>query len=309
MNKKILGIGATLVDELYFCDEAIVAASSNPAKKTSSVGGVISNIMQHLALFDLEVSLITAIGNDGEANFVKNHFNTIGVASDELLQTNDATGKYVSILNSDGNLFVSVCEDHCSKNISIPFLQTKENFIKSFDLIVIDTNLAIESIQWLIHFAYQNNLKLIIEPVSVTKAAKLATLDLNGVYMITPNEEELIAISQEKTTTQESILVQKLFDRGVQSVWIRKGAHGSVWHKPDQSLQLGVPVIKIIDSTGAGDAALAGWILGWANNQDDTHCLELGHSLALEVLKIKGTIKTDINSKTIYNIKKTYYYD
>ncbi|MEC4049922.1 PfkB family carbohydrate kinase [Flavobacterium sp. SUN046] len=309
MNKRILGIGATLVDELYFCEEAIVAASSNPAQKTSSVGGVISNIMQHLALFDLDVSLITALGNDGEADFVKKHFNTIGVASEELLQIDDATGKYVSVLNSDGNLFVSVCEDHCSKNISIPFLQTKSDFIKSFDLIVIDTNLDIESIQWLIHFAYQNHLKLIIEPVSVIKAAKLAALDLKGVYMITPNQEELIAISKKAATTEEAILVQNLFDRGVQSVWIRKGAHGSVWHKPTQSIQLGVPIIKIIDSTGAGDAALAGWVLGWANGEADIHCLELGHSLALEVLKIKGTIKTDINSKTIYNIKKTYYND
>ena len=309
MNKRILGIGATLVDELYFCEKAIVAGSSNPAEKTNSVGGVISNIMQQLSLFALDYSIITALGTDGEAEYVKNHFEKVGVPTDEILQSEGATGKYVSILNSDGNLFVSVCEDHCSKNISVPFLESKSAFIQSFDLIVIDTNLASESIQWLITFCFQHRIKLIIEPVSVSKAMKLAPLNLNGVYMITPNDEELLAISNDTTLTEENALVQGLFERGVANLWVRKGAQGSVWHQQTQAIRLGVPTIQITDSTGAGDAALAGWILGWAKQESDLDCMQLGHSLALEVLQTKGSIKKEMNLENIYKIKRTYYND
>ncbi|MFZ4106505.1 hypothetical protein [Flavobacterium sp.] len=48
-SKSILCIGATLVDELYFSQNTTIPDSSNPATKSSSVGGVISNIAQHLA--------------------------------------------------------------------------------------------------------------------------------------------------------------------------------------------------------------------------------------------------------------------
>ena len=309
MNKRILGIGATLVDELYFCEKAIVAGSSNPAEKTNSVGGVISNIMQQLSLFKIDYSIITALGTDGEAEYVKNHFENVGVPTTDILQSEGATGKYVSILNSDGNLFVSVCEDHCSKNISVPFLESKSAFIQSFDLIVIDTNLATESIQWLITFCFQHQIKLIIEPVSVSKAMKLASLNLNGVYMITPNEEELLAICNNTISTEESALVQHLFERGVAHLWVRKGAQGSVWHQQTQSIRLGVPTIQITDSTGAGDAALAGWLLGWVKQESDLDCMQLGHSLALEVLQTKGSINNDINLEKLYKIKRTYYHD
>ena len=57
MTKSVLCIGATLIDELYFCDQTIVPHTSNPASKTSSIGGVGSNIMQHLALLKVEVEL------------------------------------------------------------------------------------------------------------------------------------------------------------------------------------------------------------------------------------------------------------
>ena len=56
MSKSVLCIGATLIDELYFCENTIVTHSSNPAEKTTSIGGVISNIVQHLALLDINVS-------------------------------------------------------------------------------------------------------------------------------------------------------------------------------------------------------------------------------------------------------------
>jgi hypothetical protein len=44
MTKRVLGIGATLIDELYFTTTALVPHSSNPAQKTTHIGGVMHNI-------------------------------------------------------------------------------------------------------------------------------------------------------------------------------------------------------------------------------------------------------------------------
>lgn len=306
MNKSVLCIGATLVDELYFCEQNCIPNTSNPAAKTSSIGGVINNIAQHLGLLQLRPSLITALGTDTDAEYIAKNLNQKGIILDQSVLANDSTGKYVSIMNPDGNLVVAVCQDISSKYLTPTFFESKTDFIKEFDLVIMDTNIPTASIQWLIDFTKMNQQKLIIEPVSVAKASKLATLNLEGVFMITPNEDELKAIAN-IDTTNESAMAQSLFRRGVQQVWIRKGNQGSVICTPNQSLALGVPKISISDSTGAGDAALAAWIFGYLNHENILTCLQLAHALALEVLQIKGAVLEHLNSENLYRIKNTYY--
>lgn len=307
MNKSVLCIGATLVDELYFCENNIISASSNPAQKETSIGGVISNIAQHLALLDVNPEIITAIGNDADGLYIKDSFLKRGISFNQSIVADESTGKYVSILQPDGNLYVAVCQDNCGKYISADYLETKAAYIKSFDLLIIDTNLESITIQWIIHFAKEHNKQLIIEPVSVAKASKLATLDLNGVFMITPNEEELVTICA--NDTQKSKLLESLFDRGVQSIWLRKGAKGSELFTATQSMALSVPSIQITDSTGAGDAALAAWVFGYVNGEEENTCLQLGHTLALEILKSKGAVDLSLTPLTLYKNKKKYYND
>ncbi len=308
MAKSVLCIGATLVDELYFCEDAIVPNSSNPAQKSTSIGGVISNVIQHLALLDINVSLITALGSDNDATFITSSFEKMGIALGDSIVAEDSTGKYVSILNPDGTLNVAVCQDISFKYITIPFLESKVDVMRHFDLIIIDTNLASNTIQWVINFAKTNHLKLIIEPVSVPKASKLADLNLDGVYMITPNEEELLVMNSIEMKNEISS-IDALHQRGVTKIWLRKGNQGSKIHEENYVTALSVPHIKIIDSTGAGDAALAGWVYGYVHREEELACLQLGHALAFEVLKIKGSVDFTINKERLYKIKNTYYHE
>lgn len=308
MSKSVLCIGATLIDELYFSQNTIIPNSSNPAKKTSSIGGVICNITQHLALLGLKPTLITSLGNDSAGDTIAKQFNKLGISFSESNFDAPSTGKYVSIAQPDGTLYVSVCQDATPEYLTAPFLESKANYIKDFDIILLDANITSEALQWIISFAYKHHKKLIIEPVSVSKAAKLATLDLNGVYMVTPNQQELRAIAA-IDSDEESDLVSHLLTRGVKKVWIRKGNQGSVIVDASCSLELSVPTISIIDSTGAGDAALAGWVFGYCNQENNRTSLQLAHSLAMEVVQIKGAVVTDINADLLQNIKNKYYHD
>ena len=306
MNKSILCIGATLLDELYFCEQNCIPHTSNPAVKTTSIGGVISNIAQHLGLLNLQPSLITALGTDADGVYISKTLNQKGISLQESVLAEDSTGKYVSILNPDGSLVVAVCQDISGKYLTPAFLATKANFIKGFHLLIVDANIPAASIQWLIDFAKENHQKIIIEPVSVAKATKLASLNLEGVFMITPNEDELRAMAGMETDN-EYTLVDSFMRRGVQQVWIRKGHEGSVIYSPHLSVALDVPEIAVIDSTGAGDAALAGWVSGYMNQEDELSCLQLAHALALEVLQIKGAVVQSVNSENLYQLKNKYY--
>ncbi len=304
----MLCIGATLVDELYFCEGNIVAQSSNPAHKATCIGGVVSNIVQHLALLEVKVGLLTALGSDADGEYIRASFGQLGIDLSQAVTMDGSTGKYVSILNPDGNLYVAVCQDISDVAISIPVLEARANYIKGFEVLLIDTNLATSTIQWLIDFARTNHQTLIIEPVSVPKAAKLASLNLHGVYLITPNQEEL-QVMHPLAIPQEQEQLDALQQRGVSHIWLRKGSHGSVMHQAENSITLGVSPITIVDSTGAGDAALAGWLLGFLQNEDEQTCLQLGHTLAFEILQQKGTIDATITKEKLYTLKSIYYHD
>lgn len=308
MSKSILCIGATLVDELYFCDHQTVAASSNPAQKTTAIGGVMSNIVQHLALLEVKVSLLTALGNDADGAYITAALNEKGIDLSESVRVEASTGKYVSVLNPDGSLFVAVCQDISPLYLTIPLLESKVAYLSQFDLILIDTNLAAPTIQWLINFANAHHKKLIIEPVSVPKASKLTDLNLNGVFMITPNEDELLQLNHIATTDTKAHL-ECLLNRGVSNVWLRKGSQGSELHQATASLSVTVPTLTVIDSTGAGDAALAGWVLGYCNEEADKTCLQLGHALAFNVLQLKGAVDSTLNKEKLYQLKHNYYHD
>jgi len=305
MPKNVLCIGALLLDELYFCDQAVQLHTSNPARKSVSLGGVVANIAQYLAQFAVDVSLLTAFGTDSDAAFVQEQLETLNILYAESISVHANTGKYVSILNPDGSLQLAVCEDECTASITPDYLASKSAYLNQFEILVIDTNLSSETIQWCIDFCNSQHKKLIIEPVSVPKAHKLATLALSGVFMITPNEEELTAILGNSIAAFPS----QLLDQGVQQIWLRKGGQGSEMHLSQRVTKLAAKKVAVTDTTGAGDAALAAWIYGFLTNENPDHCMQMGHALAAEVLQHKGAVVREMTPQKLHQLTQNSRYD
>ena len=308
MSGKIICVGSALIDELYFCEDNVIAGTSNLANIQKNIGGVISNISQHLALLGNDIELITVFGNDSDGNWIEQELMQLGIKVNESLKVDDSTGKYVSILNKDGSLYTAACVDICAKYLTPSFLLSKTDKLMSANLIVIDTNIDNLSLQWLIDFGKENEIPVIIEPVSVAKARKVAFAQIEDVFMITPNEDELLSLCNKKHTSIEDA-IKELFERGLKHLWLRKGNKGSVFYSELNTIQLSAHEIEIQDSTGAGDAALGAWIAGYVRNSSPDKCLKLGHTLAFEVLQTKGAVKKDINYLSLIESLKKYYPD
>lgn len=304
-SKKVIAIGAILLDELYFCDQIVQLHTSNPAQKSVALGGVVANIAQHLALLGVEISLLTAFGQDTDALFVQQQLDGLCISYQESVTALAQTGKYVSVLNPDGSLHVAVCEDACTAFLTPDYLATKSTYLDQFEIWVIDTNLSAETIQWCIDFCRNHHKKLIIEPVSVPKAQKLAALSLVGVSMITPNEQELAAILGNSTVASPTELLQK----GVAQVWLRQGERGSEMHESNSVLEVPVQKVTVIDSTGAGDAALAAWIYGYLQAKSPLQCIQLGQALAAAVLQQKGAVVREITPEKLHLLTQNTAHD
>jgi sugar/nucleoside kinase (ribokinase family) len=127
--------------------------------------------------------------------------------------------------------------------------------------------------------------------------------------MVTPNEDELIAMVDDKSEN-ENDQISQLFSKGLKTIWLRKGKKGSVIISNDNSSwSLPANVITVSDSTGAGDSALAGWMKLYAGNREMMDCMKAGHSLAYEVLQQKGAVIQNLSVDLFYQKIKKYYPD
>jgi pseudouridine kinase len=308
MQKQVICIGAALVDELYAANHPMLLATTNEATVHRSAGGVSRNIAHQLALLGLPVQLISVFGNDAEGDWLKTISGYVNIKLDASI-TNDAlTGKYTGILNYDGSLFTALITHSALHLITPAHLQKNETLLLTAAFIVADANISKEAVEWLANFCFANSIPFIIEPVSVPPAQKFSKMQLQGVYMLTPNEDELPALCSDNhyTTTQQQ--AQELLERGVQKVWLHNGAAGSILFTKEKTIKLKAPNVDVVvDCTGAGDGSLSGYILGQYLGKTDEECLKIAHTLSAEILQVNGAIATHIKQDDLLNLVAKYY--
>jgi pseudouridine kinase len=306
-NHKIIGIGAVLVDEIFYCLDPAIPGTSNPACMKRSAGGVMHNIMHHLALLGSNPTFLTVTGDDEEGRWLKQKCSEAGIAVICKEFKDVTTGRYVAIINPGGSLHTAAVSNPCEPFLNIGLLQEQLELLSSATIVLADTNLDKEVLQWLIDFCRTKEIKLCIEPVSVVKAGKLSELNLEDVFMITPNEEELNAIIPGHADHRN--IINELLKKGIQNIWLRCGMRGSAWYSNESEIKLPAPIVKVLDTTGAGDAALSGWMAAYTRGYDLPTCIKTGHALAGKVLETSGAIASEINFEELRNSIKSYYPD
>lgn len=308
MQKQVICIGAALVDELYSATAPMLLATTNDATVHRSAGGVSRNIAHQLALLGLPVQLISVFGNDGEGDWLKTICDYSNIKLDASITTHSLTGKYTGILNYDKSLFTALITNAELDLITPQHLLANQTLLSSAAVIVVDANISVASVEWLAQFCNTNKIPLIIEPVSVPPAAKFSQMNLQGVYMLTPNEDELPALCTNKNYTSIQQQAQELLNRGVEKVWLHSGAAGSTLFTKEKTIHLLAPnVTNIKDVTGAGDGSLSGFILAQYLEKTDEESLKIAHTLSAEILQVNGAIATHIKQTELLELVSKYY--
>ena len=306
MPNSVICIGAAFVDELFHAKAEMMLATTNEATVTKTAGGVSRNIAHQLALLDVEVQLISVFGNDGDGDWLKQTCTNARVKLDASITKEGLSGKYTGILNVDGSLFTGFISNESAHLISPAHLEKNKDLLKTASYLLADANINAETGEWLLAFSNKTGIPLILDPVSVPHAKKFRNIDLSGLYLVTPNDDELPFLCSEKAlSTQHQI--NELLKKGVQNVWFHNGRIGSAIYNKERSVTLHAPEIEIVDCTGAGDGSLAGFILGKTLGKDDVGCLKLAHTLSAEILKVNGAIATHLNQRKLLTLVSKYY--
>jgi pseudouridine kinase len=306
MAQPIICIGAALVDELFHAREEILMATTSNATVTKTAGGVARNIAHQLALLGAPVHLISVFGNDSDGNWLQQVCRNAGVQLDASLIVIGLSGKYTGILKPDGSLFTAFLTNSALELITPQHLQQQVEILKTASCIMADANVSVETVEWLLHFSKQTGIPFIIEPVSVPPASKLANIDLSGLYMVTPNEDELPVMCREDVPSTRR-QVDELLERGVEHIWLHNGQHGSSIISKEKTVSLHASLVEVVDCTGAGDGSLSGFLLGKHLGKDHLDCLKIAHTLSAEILQVNGAIATHLNREDLLSLVPKYF--
>ena len=308
MPKPVICIGAAFVDEIFHMKEEMIVGSTVPASVTKTAGGVSRNIAHQLALFGIEVQLISVFGNDGDGDWLKQICQAAGVRLDASITKEGLSGKYTAILNTDGSLFTGFLTNAATNLITPQHLENHKALLNTASYLLVDANIAANTGEWLLAFSNETGIPLILEPVSVPPARKFKDINLKGLHMVTPNEDELPVLCSEKALfTQHQI--EELIGKGVENVWLHNCKLGSAIYSKERSITLHAPEIDIVDCTGAGDGSLSGFILGKTLGKDDESCLKIAHTLSAEILQVNGAIATHLSREQLLDLVSKYYPD
>ncbi len=250
--------------------------TSNPGTVTVTPGGVGRNIAHNLARLGAQVALIAVVGDDLHGVALVEATRNAGVDISGVKNDGPATGSYIVMLDSDGEMLTAVNDMRAVDRITPQLIAANADVISAARYVVADCNLPIESLQALAALAAD---RLVIEPVSVPKSRKLKTLlQTSPVFLATPNMDQLEELCGSRSIDDAAAQLHKM---GLRNVVMHAGAEGAFVsgygiedHVPPQSAG------PIVDVTGAGDAAVAGLVFGLLQRQSLLDAAALGQKMA-----------------------------
>jgi pseudouridine kinase len=250
--------------------------TSNPGTVTVTPGGVGRNIAHNLARLGAKVALISVVGDDLHGTALLAATKLAGVDCSRVKADGPATGSYIVMLDSDGEMLTAVNDMRAVEHITPQLIAANAAVIAAARYVVADCNLPIETLQAVAALAAD---RLVIEPVSVPKSRKLKTLlQTSPVFLATPNLDQLEELCGSKSIDEVAGQLHKM---GLRNVVMHAGAEGAFIsgdgvedHVPPQ------PAGPIIDVTGAGDAAVAGLVFGLLQGQSLLDAAAMGQKMA-----------------------------
>lgn len=293
METLISVIGGANVDLSATLADAFIAADSNPGHIDVGYGGVARNIAHNLALLGARTQLLTVFGGDLFGGLLHDYCKQQGI--DVHLSGREQSmrsGIYVCINNRGGEMIAAVADTEAIRSITPEWLAKRSGEINMSDFIVADTNLMEDSIRWLMENV---TAPLFIDGVSSTKAHRvinaLGKAKLPYLHTLKLNLKEALAVTETATYSEAA---QKLLNLGVVHVYITLSGEGVYCRNATEECLFPALPGEIVNTTGAGDAFLAGVVYAHAKGIDFPQTAQYGLMAARATLMSPKAVNPEI---------------
>ena len=286
---NIIVIGGANLDIKSVIAGKTVAATSNPGTSSLSLGGVGRNIAENLARLGAPVALLSVVGDDDAGTRLIEGSTAAGIDMSLVTRAKGNTGTYAVVIDRHGEMVIGVADMRLIDAITPRFIARHKAQLAAARLLVADCNLSAEALAEIAKIAAKAQIPLIVEPVSVPKARRLAALLRTGlpIHAVTPNRDELAALVGFPVKSEAALkrAMRLLHRRGVRHVLVGLGSQGCYLSSAHDEINFAVQLPtaarpKVRDVTGGGDAMVAGFAYGLACGKSAAQAARMGQELA-----------------------------
>ena len=302
---EIVIIGASILDVLaYPADEEVFRTGSSPAEDIRlSVGGDALNEATVLARLGMKVLLETVIGSGKAGKFILDHCRDCGILLPaDCVREDFSTGINVVLVSRDGSRHF-LTNPHGSlrrltlQDIHMPFPQSAK--IVCFASIFVFPEIGPKELEVIFRTAGEQG-KIVC--ADMTKRKKNETVEelaeaLSYVDYLIPNDEEAMLITG-KNTVEEA--AESLRRAGVKTVVVKCGSKGCYVCGREKCFW--VPAeknVKCVDTTGAGDSFMAGFLYALFQEKNLRDCARNGNYFGGKAVAVTGATDWLVSHKKI----------
>jgi fructokinase len=265
----VLSFGEALVD---FLPSKIGVKLREVDEYTRNLGGAPANLAYSVARLGGRCALVGRLGDDEFGHYLSRKLQKSGVDVSGITHTKEAkTGIVFVEIDASGERSFTFYR-HPSADMTIRAENIDLDVVRRSNIVHSGTNLMVSA------GSAQANLLVLEEARS---AGRLVSLDANirmhqwpsaaraletitGMFklvdLLKVNEEEMTFLFGD--TPPQTVFNDILRPRGVQALLLTLGGGGATVLTPTLSVDVPAPTVDVLDTTGAGDAFLAGLLRG-----------------------------------------------
>lgn len=286
-QKKIIVIGSCNTD-------MVIKADRLPIPGETVIGGTFfmnsggkgANQAVAAARLGGSVSFISKTGNDVFGKQSVEQYNTEGINTSWIFEdhknpsgialiTVDAFGENCIVVASGAN--GTLCPEDMDR---------ARNEIESGDLILMQLEIPIETVEYVAELASKKGIRVILNPAP---ARSLTEKLLKSLYIITPNKNEADILSGVKVTDWESAreAARIIRKKGPENVVLTLGSLGALIYEGEEFHEVKAHKVNALDTTAAGDTFNGALCVGLAEGKSILESVQMATAAcALTVMRI-----------------------
>ena len=305
VDPAVVVIGGANVDVHARSGAPLVEGTSNPGSTTLGNGGVGRNVAENLVRLGTPTRLVAGGGRDPLGDKMLADTAAAGVDVSLVRRTAVPTGTYTAVLDADGELVVAVADMAATDELTPDDVRRATDAVATASLLVLDGNLGEATVTTALGLAAGHDVPVVLDPVSVPKAERLRPVLARGHrwFALTPNRGELEALTglPAETDAEVDAAVAQLHGLGVEHVWVRFGAGGSLLSTAGAGPATSLPVVPgmVVDVTGAGDAMLAAFCHAVLAGRSPLDAARFGHAAASLTVADPHSVRPDLSADLV----------
>ena len=298
MDKYLTVIGGVNMDISAALTAPFVPADSVPGHVTLGCGGVARNIAHNLRLMGHEVKFVSVFGGEIFGEMCWRECQAIGL---DLTLSERCEGMrnglYLCVNDQSGEMRAAVADTDIISCITPEFLEARITDINRSELVIADTNISTEAVTYLIDHC---TVPLMVDTVSTAKAPRvikaLQQSQVKHLHALKLNLQEAQAVTHCDTAKGAA---DQLTALGVEQVYITLGSNGVYCSDGEHHEHMKAIPTHVINTTGAGDAFIAGVAHAQMCQMPFPDCtltgLKAAHATLLSLQTVNPEIKNYLN--------------